>query len=66
MNGEIKTPLVALNEGEAYTPGPGEYVVLDDHSGGDIIRHAIAEIGIEDVRYIVEQEASDMEEDQTV
>lgn len=49
------TPLRRLVEGEAYVPGPDEYVVLPEHSIEDVLHYLLEEIGgdKEDLEYLL-------------
>jgi hypothetical protein len=51
---EIETPLKPLTEGLAYIPGPDEYVITEAHSHADILRYVVSDIGVCDVRAILE------------
>jgi len=46
-------------EGEAYTPGAGEFVVTDDHSIADVVRFAVSCSDKEDVEFILDNMTDD-------
>ena len=56
---EIKKDLIPLVEGEAYTPGAGEFVVTDDHSIADVVRFAVSCSDKEDVEFILDNMTDD-------
>lgn len=45
MAGAMTRPLVRLREGIVYWPGPGEFVITEQHSIDDVLRHLIGECG---------------------
>lgn len=45
MSGGIKTPVRRLVEGEAYTPGPDEWVITEDHTLSDVIDWLVGQAG---------------------
>jgi hypothetical protein len=45
MAGVLTRPLVRLREGIAYWPGPDEFVITEQHSIDDVLRHLIGECG---------------------
>lgn len=52
---EIKTKLTELKEADFYTAKGDEYVITEDHSIADVLRHLISEAGgdADDIKYIL-------------
>jgi hypothetical protein len=57
MMGEIKIPLHKLPEGKPYIAGAEDFVINEAHSMADIVRHAIKETSVSEVRHIVNDKA---------
>ncbi len=47
-------PLVHLAEGVPYTPGPDEYVITEQHSLEDVLRHLATEAGPDGCKHLIE------------
>lgn len=51
---EIKTDLIMLRAGEVYIAGEDDYVITENHTHCDILRFIVADIGVEDVRCLLD------------
>ena len=50
---EIKTKLFKLNEGQSYIAGREDYVITEQHTLTDILRHLVMEGGKEELVYLL-------------
>lgn len=56
--GEIKKDLVKLPEGKPYIAGPDDYVIKDEHTLSDILRHLVGQAGPdghEDIQFLLDE-----------
>ena len=51
---EIKTDLIMLRTGEVYQAGDNDYVITDDHTHCDILRFVVADLGLDETKFLLE------------
>lgn len=53
---EIEASLIKLENGDNYTASGDEYVITENHSISDVLRHLIVEAGgnVDDIKYILD------------
>lgn len=59
---EIKTAITMLEEGTTHLCKVDEYLITDDHTIADIFRWLIDQGALDDLMYMVEQEAKNHNE----
>lgn len=56
---EILKPVEKLPEGVPYTPGPDEWIITENHTFADIARWIIAQGGVVDILYCLQNGETD-------
>lgn len=50
---EIRTPIIELEEGKTYTAKAGDFLITEKHSLSDVLRFLVDQVGVDDIRYLL-------------